>query len=52
MKQAFLYLYLCNSYLISENKSLGDSFGAEKYSVWNLNVGYLIRSKKTYEEGW
>lgn len=52
MKQTFLYLYLCNSYLISENKSLSDSFVAEKYSVWNLNVVYLIQSKKAYQNGW
>lgn len=52
MKQAFLYLYLYVGYLISENKSLGDSFVAERYSVWNLNVVYLIQSKKAYDEGW
>lgn len=52
MKRAFLYLYLCNNYLISENKSLGDSFVAERHSVWNLYVVYVIQSKKTYEKGW
>lgn len=52
MKQVFLYLHLCNSYLILENTSLGDSFVAERYSVWNLYVVYLIQSKKAYEKGW
>lgn len=52
MKQVFLYLYSYNSFLISENKSLSDSFVTERHSVWNLNVVYLIQSKKAYQKGW
>lgn len=51
MKQVFLYLYSYNSFLISENKSLSDSFVTERHSVWNLNVVYFIQSKKAYQKG-